>query len=216
MTPTEELIEQALAEAAGTECVTCSFQSECVVLVDLLRLRRPRIPVLFLDTGYHFAETCVYRDQLAAAWNLNLIRLQPALSTSEQESRFGILYNTQPDRCCALRKVEPLFAALENYGTWFAGLRREQSKSRAELKPADDFRLPSGTRLRKISPLADWSTRDVWQYMQGRAIPELPLYARGYTSIGCQPCTSLPLDPNDPRSGRWSGKKLECGIHLQG
>jgi phosphoadenosine phosphosulfate reductase len=115
-----------------------------------------------------------------------------------------------------MRKVEPLFGALENYGTWFTGLRREQSKSRAALEPAADFKLPSGKTLRKISPLADWSTRDVWQYMQEHNIPMLPLYDEGYTSIGCEPCTTPPLDASDARSGRWAGRKLECGIHLQG
>lgn len=207
-------IDEALGN--GLECVTSSFQNECIVLVHMLVARRPEIPVLFLDTGYHFPETYEYRDRMAAEWNLNLITLMPKLTVSEQESKFGILYQSAPDRCCGMRKVEPLFGALEGYDTWFTGLRREQSKSRAELKPIDDFKLPSGKVLRKISPLADWSTRDVYQYMQQHQIPNLPLYDLGYTSVGCQPCTSVPLDPNDPRSGRWSGKKLECGIHLQG
>jgi phosphoadenosine phosphosulfate reductase len=200
----------------GTECVTSSFQAECVALVHMLIARRPRIPVLFLDTGYHFPQTYAYRDEIAARWNLNLVNLLPKLTVAQQESQFGILYESTPDRCCAMRKVEPLFGALENYGTWFTGLRREQSKSRATLQPVDDFKLPSGKILRKISPLADWSTRDVWQYLQKHGIPMLPLYDQGYTSIGCEPCTTPPLDANDERSGRWSGKKLECGIHLQG
>ena len=210
-----DLIDEALEQAQGAECVTSSFQSECVVLVHMLIARRPRIPVLFLDTGYHFSETYAYRDRMAAEWNLNLVNLMPKLSVPQQEFQFGVLYETAPDRCCGMRKVEPLFRALEGFDTWFTGLRREQSKSRAELKPADEFLLPSGKRLRKISPLAAWSARDVWRYMQSHQIPWLPLYDRGYTSIGCQPCTSLPIDPDDPRSGRWSGKKLECGIHIQ-
>jgi phosphoadenosine phosphosulfate reductase len=114
-----------------------------------------------------------------------------------------------------MRKVEPLFGALEGYDTWFTGLRREQSKTRAQLQPIGDFTLPSGKRLRKVSPLAEWSTRDVWEYLKRHGIPLLPLYEQGYTSVSCAPCTSLPADPNDPRSGRWSGKKLECGIHIQ-
>jgi len=210
-----DLIDEALEQAQGAECVTSSFQSECVVLVHMLIARRPRIPVLFLDTGYHFPETYAYRDRMAAEWNLNLVNLKPKLSVAEQEFQFGVLYESAPDRCCGMRKVEPLFRALEGFGAWFTGLRREQSKSRAELKPVDEFLLPSGKRLRKISPLAEWSARDVGQYMQAHRIPWLPLYDRGYTSIGCQPCTSLPVDPDDPRSGRWSGKKLECGIHIQ-
>jgi phosphoadenosine phosphosulfate reductase len=203
-------------QAAGPECVTSSFQAECVVLVHMMIARRPRIPVLFLDTGYHFPQTYAYRDRIAADWNLNLFNLLPKLTVAEQESQFGILYQTQPDRCCGMRKVGPLFAALEDYGAWFTGLRREQSKSRAELQPVDLFKLPSGKQLRKVSPLANWPTQFVWAYMKEHGIPALPLYEEGFTSIGCVPCTSLPLDPNDPRSGRWSGKKLECGIHLQG
>jgi len=209
-------IDAALEAAAGAECVTSSFQAECVALVHMLIARRPRIPVLFLDTGYHFPETYAYRDTLAAEWDLNLVNLTPRWTVAEQESKFGILYRSAPDRCCGVRKVEPLFAALEGYGTWFTGLRREQSRSRANLQPEDAFRLPTGTVLRKISPLADWSTRDVWLYLKTHGIPVLPLYSQGYTSIGCQPCTSPPLDPDDPRSGRWSGQKLECGIHIQG
>lgn len=209
-------IDDALAAASGAECVTSSFQAECVALVHMLIGRRPRIPVVFLDTGYHFPETIAHRDKIAAAWNLNLINLTPKLTVAEQESRFGILYQTQPDRCCGMRKVQPLFDELENYDTWFAGLRREQSKSRSGLQPIDTFKLPSGKRLRKISPLADWTADMVSAYLREHQIPLLPLYEEGYTSIGCVPCTSLPLDPDDPRSGRWSGKKLECGIHLQG
>jgi phosphoadenosine phosphosulfate reductase len=138
------------------------------------------------------------------------------MTVAQQESQFGILYRTAPDRCCGMRKVEPLFAALEDYNTWFTGLRREQSKSRANLEAAADFKLPSGKVLRKISPLADWTTRDVWQYVKHHDLPRIALYDEGYTSIGCQPCTSLPVDANDLRSGRWSGQKLECGIHIQG
>ena len=179
-------IDQALAAGPAPECVTSSFQSECVIVVHLLAARRPRIPVLFLDTGYHFPETIAYRDRISALWNLNLISLTPQLTVAQQESQFGILYQTAPDRCCGMRKVAPLFAALEGYSTWFTGLRREQSKSRAGLEPAADFKLPSGKVLRKISPLADWSTRDVWRYLSQHNIPKLPLYDEGYTIKGVQ------------------------------
>ncbi len=175
----------------------------------------PSVPVVFLDTGYHFQETYAYRDRMAAEWNLNLVNIVPEQSVADQEAQFGILNQTAPDRCCALRKVGPLFAALRNYGLWFTGLRREQSKSRAELQAVDTFRLPDGKQLQKISPLAEWSTRDVWYTAEQLQIPLLSLYEQGYSSIGCEPCTSLPTDPGDPRSGRWSGRKLECGIHIQ-
>ncbi|HLJ14256.1 MAG TPA: phosphoadenylyl-sulfate reductase [Bryobacteraceae bacterium] len=215
LTEAAHWIDEALATATGPECVTSSFQAECVALVHMLISRRPDIPVLFLDTGYHFPETYAYRDEIAAKWNLNLVNLLPKLTVPEQESQFGILYQSAPDRCCGMRKVEPLFSALEGYETWFTALRREQSKTRASLEPIADFKLTSGKHLRKVSPLADWTTRDVWAYLKENRIRLLPLYEKGFTSIGCAPCTSLPADPNDPRSGRWAGKKLECGIHIQ-
>jgi phosphoadenosine phosphosulfate reductase len=143
------------------------------------------------------------------------VNVLPSLTVAEQESQFGILNQTAPDRCCGMRKVGPLFASLEPYRLWFTGLRREQAKTRANLQAVDTFTLPTGKQLQKVSPLADWSTRDVWLYAEQHAIPLLSLYEKGYTSIGCEPCTSLPFDPGDPRSGRWGGRKQECGIHVQ-
>ena len=210
-----ELIAQQLAQSA-IPCITSSFQSECVVLVHMLLAQKPQIPVLFLETGYHFPETLEYRDRLAAEWKLNLLNLEAKQSVADQESQFGILNQTNPSQCCKLRKVEPLFAGLLPYDTWFAALRRDQSPTRANLKTVEPFSLPGGKVIQKVSPLADWTTRDVYQYMQAHRIPELSLYDLGYTSIGCKPCTALPVDPNDPRSGRWQGQgKLECGIHIQ-
>jgi len=209
-----EFLRERLAGAQNV-CVTSSFQAEDIVVLHMVREILPQVPVLFLETGYHFAETLVYRDRMAAEWNLNLINVLPERTVAEQESEFGILHQSAPDRCCALRKVEPLFRSLAPYGVWITGLRRQQSKSRANLQPEESFTLPGGHTLAKLSPLAEWSTRDVWLYAAAHEIPLLPLYDKGYTSIGCEPCTSLPFDANDPRSGRWSGRKLECGIHLQ-
>jgi phosphoadenosine phosphosulfate reductase len=200
---------------AQNPCVTSSFQAEDVVVLHIVRSILPRVPVLFLETGYHFPETLVYRDRMAAEWDLNLVNLLPEHTVADQESEFGILYQSAPDRCCAMRKVEPLFRSLAPYSTWVTGLRREQSKSRANLQAEESFTLPTGQILLKLSPLAEWTSRDVWHYAEAHRIPLLPLYEKGYTSIGCAPCTSLPFDPNDPRSGRWSGRKLECGIHIQ-
>ncbi len=207
-------LKEHLAHAKRA-CITSSFQAEDVVVLHMTLQLQPRIPVLFLETGYHFPETLAYRDRIAAEWNLNLVNVEPEQSVADQEAQFGILNQTAPDRCCGLRKVEPLFRALGDYTTWVTGLRRQQSKSRANLQTHEFFTLPTGQILAKLSPLADWTTRDVWQYAESNSIPLLPLYEKGYTSIGCAPCTSLPFDPNDPRSGRWSGQKLECGIHIQ-
>lgn len=209
-----ELIAGIFAENAVPACVTCSFQTECMALVDLVIAQSPRIPVLFLETGYHFQETYAYRDQMTERLHLNLVNLESKQSVAAQESQFGILYESAPDRCCGMRKVEPLFRGLEDYDVWFTALRREQSPTRANLQAVDHFRLPSGKQLLKVSPLADWTNADVWAYLKRRAIPALPLYERGYTSIGCEPCTTPPVDPDNPRSGRWAGHKLECGIHI--
>jgi phosphoadenosine phosphosulfate reductase len=209
------LVRDELRNHLSDACVTSSFQAEDVVVLHLLRQIAPRIPVLFLDTGYHFQATYEYRDRITSEWQLNLTNILPAKTVAEQEAEFGILNQTAPDRCCALRKVGPLFAALEGYSLWFTGLRRQQAKTRANLQPVESFALPSGKQLRKLSPLADWHRRDVWQYAERHAIPLLPLYDLGYSSIGCEPCTSLPTAADDPRSGRWGGNKVECGIHIQ-
>jgi phosphoadenosine phosphosulfate reductase len=207
MTAASTVIASVLERGAAS-CITCSFQAEDVVVLHMLREQRPDIPVLFLDTVHHFAQTYAYRDELAAAWTLTLVNLRA------DEPSPG-LWQTSTDACCAKHKVGPLFAALEGYDVWFTGLRREQSASRAALETVEDFRLPSGKTLLKVSPLAHWSTAQVHDYANAHGISLLPLYDLGYTSIGCEPCTSLPVDPSQPRSGRWQGQKLECGIHIQ-
>jgi phosphoadenosine phosphosulfate reductase len=194
-------------------CLTSSFQAEDMAVLHLLRKRIPDVPVLFLDTGYHFQQTYEYRDRLATEWSLQLVNVLPRQTVPEQESAFGILYQTDPTRCCQLRKVEPLLGALEPFDVWFTGLRREQSPTRKNLKKVELHRLPTGKTLWKVSLLADWRWEQVWSYVNANGISHLPQYDEGYLSIGCQPCTALPADPNNPRSGRWGGTKLECGIH---
>ena len=208
------VIEQVLSEATGPVCVTSSFQAECMVLTHMLLQYRPEIPVLFLDTGYHFAETYAYRDEMTKRYGLNLVNLLPRITVPEQEAQSGLLYQSAPNECCKIRKVEPLFRGLSDYDVWFTALRREQSPTRANLQEVDTFQLP-GKPIQKVSPLAGWTNRDVWAYMKRHDIPALPLYDQGFTSVGCEPCTQRPVDPNNPRSGRWSGaQKLECGIHI--
>jgi phosphoadenosine phosphosulfate reductase len=202
-----QLVADALA-AASAPCVTSSFQAECIVLVHMIRDIDPRIPVLFLDTVHHFPQTYAYVQEIAERWDLNLKTLRAA------EPSPG-LWQQSTQACCARHKVEPLFSALAAYDVWLTGLRREQSPSRAGLLEVEPFTLPDGTVLRKVSPLAHWTTKQVWDYARAHDIPLLPLYELGYASIGCEPCTSLPLDPSDPRSGRWGGQKLECGIHIE-
>ena len=203
-----DVIARALANAERP-CLTSSFQAECVVLTHMVREVRPDIPVLFLDTFHHFAQTLTYRDELASRWGLNLINLRAASPSP------GLWQVESTDACCRRHKVEPLFAALEGYDSWFTALRRDQSPSRAQLKEAEPFKLPGGTTITRVAPIAGWTTRDVWTYAKQHDIPLVQLYDAGYTSIGCEPCTELPPDPDNPRSGRWHGQKLECGIHVQ-
>ena len=210
----EQALDTVLAANENARvCLTSSFQAEDMAVLHLLRERIPGVPVLFLDTGYHFPQTYEYRDRMAKEWSLHLVNVLPTRTVPEQESAFGILYQSDPTRCCQLRKVEPLLGALEPFDVWFTGLRREQSPTRKNLKKIELHRLPTGKTLWKVSLLADWNWEQVWSYVNANGISHLPQYDEGYLSIGCQPCTALPADPNNPRSGRWGGTKLECGIH---
>ena len=210
----EHALEAVLTANQSTQvCLTSSFQAEDMVVAHVLRKQVPGVRVLFLDTGYHFAQTYEYRDRMTQQWSLNLVNVVPEQTVAEQESAFGILYRSEPTRCCQLRKVEPLMRVLEPFDIWFTGLRREQSPTRKNLKKLELHRLPTGKTLWKVSLLADWNWEQVWQYVNANEIPSLPQYDEGYLSIGCQPCTALPSNPNNPRSGRWGGTKLECGIH---
>src|ERR1700733_1125880 len=169
------LAENSAAVRKDSNCITCSFQAEDMIVLDLLRKRLPDIPVLFLDTGYHFAETYAYRDRMAREWNLNVQNLAAKQTVAQQEAAFGILNRTDPGRCCHLRKVEPLFSALEKFDLWFTGLRREQSATRANLKLVERHELPSGKALQKVSPLAAWTWGDVWEFTAREKIECLPL-----------------------------------------
>ncbi len=213
-TSPEQIIAAVLAAHPGEPaCLTCSFQIEDMLVLDLLRAHQPGIPVLFLETGYHFPETYAYRDRMTALWHLNLVNVMPDYTVAEQEAEHGRLYRTDSKRCCQLRKVDPLMRALRPYRTWFTGLRRVQSPSRRNLAVSEIHVLPTGESLRKISPLALWDDKELWRAAHARGIEALPLYAQGYTSIGCAPCTAIPAAGADPRSGRWGGDHLECGIH---
>jgi phosphoadenosine phosphosulfate reductase len=210
----EQALDTVLAANENARvCLTSSFQAEDMAVLHLLGRRIPEVPVLFLDTGYHFSQTYEYRDRMAKEWSLHLVNVLPKQTVPEQESAFGILYRSDPTRCCQLRKVEPLVGALEPFDVWFTGLRREQSPTRKNLKKVELHRLPTGKTLWKVSLLADWNWEQVWNYVNANGISHLPQYDEGYLSIGCEPCTALPVDPNNPRSGRWGGTKLECGIH---
>lgn len=212
LTQATAVIEHALSHG-GRAALTCSFQAEDVAVLHLLLQKVPDVPVMFLETGYHFAEVIEYRDRLTKDWNLNLVNLEAKQSVAAQESQFGILNQTDPGRCCHLRKVEPLIAGLTDVDLWFTGLRREQSPTRANLQPEEQHRFPTGLTLTKVSPLFDWTNSEVFSYLAVNDIPILSLYEQGYTSIGCEPCTAKPEPGEHARAGRWGGRKLECGLH---
>ena len=203
---TRELIVRELASSTRP-CMTTSFQAAGVALAHMAREHAPNLPVLFLDTWHHFPETLAYAQRLARDWRLNLVTLRACAP------EIG-LWRSDTDACCARHKVAPLFAALAGHDTWLTALRREQSPTRASLQRVERFTLPDGHELRKVNPLAFWTTEDVDDYLDKHGIAKLPLYDAGYTSIGCAPCTALPVDASAARSGRWGGRKLECGIHV--
>jgi phosphoadenosine phosphosulfate reductase len=210
----ERLVAEVVLQSGHQSvCLTSSFQTEDMVVLHFLREQIPDVPVIFLETGYHFPALIQYRDRISREWNLNLINALPSTSVAEHEAQFGLLHIIDPSQCCQIRKVEPLMRSLEPYTWWFTGLRRQQSPTRANLKKVEDHRLPSGKQMKKISILADWTWEQVEAYAREHDIPRLSLYDEGYTSIGCEPCTARPADGSDARSGRWGGRKLECGIH---
>ena len=150
------LVDQVIEEAAGAPiCLTSSFQTEDMVVLHMLRQRLPGVPVIFLETGYHFKELLAYRDRITAEWNLNLVNALPKTTLKEHEAQHGLLHIVQPTECCAIRKVEPLMRSLEPFDWWFTGLRREQSPTRANLRKVEDHRTPTGKQMKKVSILAD-------------------------------------------------------------
>lgn len=210
----EVIVADIVRETNPAEvCLTSSFQTEDMVVLHMLRQHLPNVPVIFLETGYHFKTLIEYRDRIAQEWDLNLVNALPKTTLAEHEGQLGLLHIVEPTKCCAIRKVEPLMRSLEPYTWWFTGLRREQSPTRAGLQKIEDHKLPTGKLMKKVSILADWDRARVEAYATEHRIPRLALYDQGYTSIGCEPCTAIPSAGADARSGRWGGKKLECGIH---
>jgi len=201
---------------ADAPAVTCSMQRGGLVLVHLLRRRLADIPVLFVDTGYHFEETIELRDRLAAEWRLNLVVLSAGDTVAQHESARGLLYETDAAACCALRKVAPVERALANHDVWFTSLRNDQAASRAAVHPLEVHRLSTGSSIMKVNPIVEWTWGDVDRYADANGVPSHRLYRAGYTSIGCWPCTRRTFGSGDDRSGRWGGEDgtTECGLHI--
>jgi len=209
----EDALRWAAAKFGDRLCLTCSWQRQSSVLVHMVSRLGLEVDVIELDTQILFRETYETRDRLAARYGLRLITQPPRLTLAEQAVAEGPnLWETDPNRCCHIRKVEPLERALEPYDAWITGIRREQSPTRAG---AQRIEWSERYGVWKIQPLVDWDARRVDAYLRVNEIPVNPLHDAGYPSIGCIPCTRPVREGEDERSGRWAGSdKLECGIHV--
>ncbi|MEN3304877.1 MAG: phosphoadenosine phosphosulfate reductase [Micromonosporaceae bacterium] len=210
----EATAEEALAWTArtfGDSWIVASNMQDAV-LIDLAVKIKPDIDVLFLETGYHFAETVGTRDAVGLVYpGVHMVNAAAEQSVADQEAEFGLLNRTDPTKCCFLRKVVPLQRTLANYDAWVTGVRRVDAPTRANT-PIVQWDERNG--LVKINPIAPWSDDEFNGYIAEHGILENPLVAAGYPSIGCAPCTAKPLPGADPRSGRWAGlAKTECGLH---
>ena len=200
------------AATFGPRLAVTSSMADAVV-AHLLSRAAPGIDVLFLDTGYHFAETIGTRDAVAATVDVTIRTVRPQLTVAEQDERFGPrLYERDPDLCCAMRKVAPLDRALADYDAWVTGLRRDESPTRAGT-PVVAFDERRGKV--KVNPIAAWTEQDVEVYVAEHGVLTNPLLMDGYTSVGCAPCTRRTAQGEDARAGRWAGRtKVECGLHV--
>ncbi|QZY30438.1 phosphoadenylyl-sulfate reductase [Nocardioides coralli] len=210
LAPAEVIIEWAVATFGERFCITSSMGD--AVLAHLAAQVAPGIDVVFLDTGYHFAETLGTRDAVAGTLPVTVVTAEPGQTVAEQDVTHGAdLYRTDPDLCCELRKVAPLNAALASYDAWATGLRRAETRDRV-IAPVVGW--DARKQKVKVSPLARWSDDQVERYIADNGVLVNPLVYDGYPSIGCWPCTRRVAPGDDPRSGRWAGtSKTECGIH---
>jgi phosphoadenosine phosphosulfate reductase len=198
-------------ETFGGDYVVASNMQDAV-LVAMAAKVRPGVDVLFLDTGYHFAETIGTRDAVEAVYGVNVVNVTPEKTVAEQDQLVGKdLFASDPAACCRMRKVEPLGKALKGYSAWVTGIRRVEAPTRANA-PLISFDKAFG--LVKINPIAAWSDEEMQAYIEANDVLVNPLVHEGYPSIGCLPCTAKPVEGADPRSGRWAGQsKTECGLH---
>jgi phosphoadenosine phosphosulfate reductase len=212
--PAEEILTWAARRFAPRLAFATAFGPEGIVLLDLIARLRLDVDVFTLDTGLFFDETYALWRELEHRLGLQVRAVRPALGLEQQALRHGeALWRREPDRCCTLRKLEPLQEALRGHDAWVSAIRRDQTAERASARVVErDHRHG----LVKVNPLACWSARDVWTYLRERDLPVNPLHEQGYPSIGCRPCTDPVADGEDPRAGRWRGReKTECGLHLR-
>jgi phosphoadenosine phosphosulfate reductase len=209
----EDVLVWAYEQFGDRLCLTCSWQKQSSVLVHMVSELGLDIPVVELDTHLFFRETYETRERLVERYGLELIRPH-VISVAEQHAQEGPnLWERDPDRCCHIRKVEPLERALEPYDAWISGIRREQALTRADAQRVE---WSERYGVWKIQPIVDWDSKRVQAYIHVNEIPYNPLHDVGYPSIGCIPCTRPVVEGEDERAGRWADSdKIECGIHTK-
>jgi phosphoadenosine phosphosulfate reductase len=212
---TPQQILQFVFETYPNAAVSTAFGLEGCALVDMAVRIKPDVPVFTIDTDYLFPETIALKDLLVERYRLNLKIFKPLLTIKQQENRHGPkLYESNPDRCCGIRKVEPNRRAIVGLDAWIAGLRRDQTGERSKADIIERFDHDDGKPYVKVNPLANWTRQQTWDYVVDKAVPHNELLDRGYKSIGCWPCTRPVAEGESERAGRWAGRgKTECGIH---
>jgi phosphoadenosine phosphosulfate reductase len=205
----ETILHWAAEEFGDRVVVSSSFQTQSVALLHLISQVAPQLRVIFVDTGYHFPETLAYRDQLAEQFGLNIVTVS-AEKRQDIDSEGNPLHRTNPDLCCALHKTAPMSRALADCDAWISGIRRDQTATRRNAQPIEQ----QADGLYKVNVLLNWTSRDLWKYINRLDLPVHPLFSQGYQSIGCAPCTRAIGAGEDERAGRWAGQgKIECGLH---
>jgi phosphoadenosine phosphosulfate reductase len=211
-----EIVRWSL-EDSGLEriAIASAFQAEGTVVMHLATQLRPDIPILFLETGFQFAETLAFKEQLAERLGLNVVDLVGERTVAQQEAIDGPrLYERDPERCCEMNKVRPMYDALRDLDAWMTAFRRDSAPTRAAAPFVEQYELEPGRMIVKVNPVAAWSRADTWNYLRANDLPHNPLYDLGYASIGCAPCTRIRIEGEPERAGRWAGKsRWECGIH---
>jgi phosphoadenosine phosphosulfate reductase len=211
----QAVLAEAIKRYGPRIILACSFGAEDVVLVDMLHRIDPSVGLFYLDTDFLFPETHATRDRIIERYELKpaqVHQVKSLLTPEQQAERHGeALWASDPDRCCQLRKVEPLRRILHDYDAWITGIRREQAPTRARAKPIE---WDHTFELVKVNPLVQWTWPDVWTYIKVYEVPYNPLHDHNYPSIGCTHCTRPVMPGDNPRSGRWQGRdKTECGLH---
>jgi phosphoadenosine phosphosulfate reductase len=213
-----EILRWAL-EDSGLEriAIASAFQAEGTCVMHMASQIRPDVTVLFLETGFHFAETLAFKELLTEELGLNVVDLVGEHTVASQEAAFGPrLYERDPTLCCEINKVRPMFAALRGLDAWVTAFRRDSAPTRANAPIVDQYELEPGRFIVKVNPVATWTRRDTWAYLKANDLPHNPLYDLGYASIGCAPCTRMPFPGEPERAGRWAGfAKWECGIQTR-